>query len=299
MDFKKIKVYPNTFEFKSDNGNHYVEGILEVANYLDSVNDMVTEECIQDMAQQINGRNVDSNFSGALKGNEEHEQYFKGDNTIVPKAKIISAEIKSKNLFIRVQLNKHHTEFKNLWGSIQDGFIDAFSMEFKPKEYINTNINGKNIRVLNKIQLGGVALTGKPACEACKITDFFVKSKIEVDDMSNEDENGVVDDGIVTPEPTVETPEVMTDSDLDEIKSQLETLKLELASKDKELSEIKSKIETTVKEDKISKDEIKSMIAEAVSAVDKQKPLVDASPQLEVKSEPKSFVDMIVEAKMK
>jgi len=293
-------VYPNSFEFKSDNGNYFVEGILEVADYVDSVNDVVTEDCIRDMAKQIKGRTVSSTM--AIKGNEEHEQHFSRNPTIVPKAKIVNAEIKSKNLFIRVQLNKHHTEFKNLWGSIENGFIDAFSMEFKPKDYALTNINGTNVRVLNKVQLGGVALTGKPACEACKITDFFVKSK-EVDNMSNEDAEGTKpvpdkkDDATANASATQPTDPDTGAEGVDEVKSQLAKITAELEAKDKELTEIKSTLETTKTEEALSKDEIKSMITEAVDAIKVDKPLVGKQGKQEVKSAPETFVDMIVSSK--
>lgn len=280
-------VTSDSFEFKTDGGEYYTEGILEVADYVDVDNDVVTQNCITDMAKQIDGASVSAQFN--IKGNLEHEHVL-NDSRIIPRAKVVKSEIKGNNLFIRVQLNKHHPEFKSLWGSINDGFIDAYSMEFKAIDYKHVTHNGKSVRVLDRVKLGGVGYTGRPVCEVCKITDFFIKSKESdsmADDIKPEEKPEAEPETTETPEPVTETG-----TEMSEMKAQLDKLTSDLELKNKELSELKDSKATTV-----SKDDIKSMITEAVSNITPAKPQTDNTGKFEKKSADMTFIDRIVMAK--
>jgi len=167
-------VLADKFEIKQENGNYYVEGYLSTTG-LDLVDDYVTPECLKDMFEQIEiGEQV-----LAMNGGIEHEHILE-DPRIMPAAKIVDKRLDDNGLWIKTMLNKYHAAFKSIWGSIEDGFLQGFSIEFKPVEF---NEVGEK-RILNKVDLGGFALTGKPACPGATFTDFFVKSKAIADEIA-------------------------------------------------------------------------------------------------------------------
>ncbi len=282
MDNLQFDIYPDKFEYKTENENYYVKGILEIAGYVDTQSDMVTKECIYDMATQIKGKDVKAIF----KGNLEHEQALV-DRRIVSRAKVIDVEIKGNQLIITTMLNKHHPEFTSLWGSITDGFIDAFSMEFKPLEYMpKTN---RTPRILNKVKLGGIAFTGRPACEDCKITDFFIKSK-----AIGNDEQELINLEVDKMEDVTKTEEITVDT----LNKQVDELKSAIVLKDKEILELKSKVDTKIEVKTITADEIKSIVNEAIATIRPSKPLVEAPEKFETKStEPQTLVERIMMSK--
>lgn len=301
-----FKVYTDSFEYKSTDGNYYVQGVLEVAGYVDSVNDVVTKECILDMAKQIKNQEVKAMF----KGNLEHE-HISNDMRLVPRAKITDAEVKGEKLIVTTMLNKHHPDFNNLWGSISDGFLDAFSMEFKPIEWANQQFGGKPVRVLNKVQLGGVAFTGRPINDACKITEFFCKSKAmmeeEMDDEDKKEMETMMKNGMskedamkkmkekkkkmikksFTEEDKMEKAEVKSEAPVDyskevlELKSQVEKLTSSLEVKSKEIEALR-KVEVK----SLTETEVKSIVEEALKNSQSSKPIHEASQE---KFEKKSF----------
>ena len=161
-------LWSEPFEFKSDGGKYYVKGYISCEG-LDLVNDYVTRECLEDMVTQLKDRSV------SIKLGREHEHVL-DDPRIMPLAKIDSAVLDDVGVLADIQVNDAHPYFENSWKSIKNGFYDSFSIEFRPLSYKNEIKEGKNIRRLDKVFLGGVTFTGRPVCPACKITDTFIKS---------------------------------------------------------------------------------------------------------------------------
>ena len=161
-------------EVKEEEGNFFVEGYISTSD-LDLVNDIVTKECILDMAEQMKNRTI--------KLDIEHES-FRGGNeveleinkTIVPAAKMVDFSVDNKGLKVRAMLNKHTPRFNEVKGSVQDGFLDAYSIAFIPEKERSVVKEGQNVRMLDKIRLLNVALTGNPCNTHATMTNIFAKS---------------------------------------------------------------------------------------------------------------------------
>jgi len=147
-------------ELKEEDKNFFVEGYVSTSD-LDLVNDIVTQNCILDMANQMKSRSI--------KLDVEHES-FRGltdvereiNKTIIPVAKVDDFLVDKKGLKIRGILNKHSKRFDEVKGSIKDGFLDAFSIAYVPTQTKLENKNGSDVRLLDKINLLNIAFSGNP-----------------------------------------------------------------------------------------------------------------------------------------
>jgi len=179
---KSLEEYYNfntdSFELKEIDGDFYAIGLISTSD-LDLGNDVVTQECLQDKLKQIGDREI------SLKLGKEHEHILE-DSRNLPLAKIVP-EISKDNRIYRTQLtneglqgviklNKHHPGFETLKGSIEGGFIDALSIEYKPVDFKYDFRDNEKIRLLNRINLRGITFTGVPMNPHCSIIDSFIKS---------------------------------------------------------------------------------------------------------------------------
>lgn len=170
-------------ELKEESDNFFVEGYISTSD-LDLVNDVVTKDCIMDMAEQMKSRTI--------KLDVEHES-FRGNNdveieinkTIIPAAKIDDFLVDKKGLRIRAMLNKHVQRFNEVKNSIKDGFLDAFSIAFIPTKARIQERNGQEVRMLDKINLLNVAFTGNPVNTHSSMTNVFAKSLEFLKDQEN------------------------------------------------------------------------------------------------------------------
>ena len=161
-------------ELKQEGEDFFVEGYISTS-HLDLVNDIVTKECILDMAEQMRKRTI--------KLDIEHESFLGKSNiereinkTIIPAAKIEDFLIDKKGLKVRAMLNRHIQRFQEVKNSIRDGFLDAFSIAFVPVKETIQEKGGKQVRMLDKINLLNVAFTGNPVNTSASIDKVFMKS---------------------------------------------------------------------------------------------------------------------------
>ncbi len=179
-------VISSPIEYKSENGKYYTEGFLEVSGDVDSVGDICTEHCIDSIVNQLKGQDVQAFWNSTetnthketIKVNLDHE-HLTDDRRIVPRGKIVDSKKVFENgktkAWIKTQLNENHPEFKNIWGSIEDKYLDAYSMEFHATDVKPMNY-GKSKRMLNDVKITGVAFTGRPVQAGASMTDFYCKS---------------------------------------------------------------------------------------------------------------------------
>jgi len=161
-------------ELKQEGEDFFVEGYASTSD-LDLVNDIVTKDCIMDMAEQFRGR--------AIKFDIEHES-FRGksdfekeiNKTIIPMAKTEDFLVDKTGLKVKAKLNKNAKRFDEVKGSIEDGFLDAFSIAYVPVKSRIIEKNGQEIRMLDKINLLNVAFTGNPINPHASMTNVFAKS---------------------------------------------------------------------------------------------------------------------------
>jgi len=174
---KKFIFYSDSgLEIKDlDNGDSMVEGYITTGDR-DLVGDIVSKECMADMLLQLS--------SGNIKIDMEHEA-FRGDTklekqinkTINPIARIVSAEMDEKGIKIKGLMNSHNRRIQEAKGSIKDKFLTAFSIAYLPiKTAQIADRMGVESRLLDRIRLLNVALTGNPVNQAAQITDVMMKS---------------------------------------------------------------------------------------------------------------------------
>jgi HK97 family phage prohead protease len=163
---------------------HYITGFIST-DEIDRSKDIVTREAMVDMVAQLK--------SGNVKLDIEHST-FTGDVDI-PVGKIIDAKLvdhegKSK-IWIKAVINKSHSKFNEVWKSIQDGFLDAFSIAYRTKEFAKSIINDTEVTLLKALDLLNVAITGNPVNQGATMTSSFMKSlkaNMEVENMAEEEE---------------------------------------------------------------------------------------------------------------
>ena len=258
------KFFTDQVAFKSQNGpegkKYYIEGYAST-NDIDLVNDIVTKECMEDMAEQIKGKTI--------KIDVEHEAWKKNPD-ILPIGKCIDAKVDDKGLWIKCELNRHSPKFKAVWGSIKEGYLDAFSIAYQVKKKTERIINGVKARILEAVNLLNIALTGNPANPEARITAVIAKSleaaeSTEVELMAEEKEEPIttVEEKSTAVEEKAKdiAPEEETPEDDEELEVDIKSLKCELA-------ELKNTIEAL----KNSNEELKIKLSAAVKAL--EKPLI-------------------------
>lgn len=164
---------------------------------VDLVGDQVTSECLQDMLAQIQAGNVKMDW--------EHETILEQDLNKVPRARIIpeTALVDGKGLWVEAEINPDHSDFTQLWNNIKNKFLDAFSIAFRPVEAVTQWVGDKAIRILNKIKLINVGITGNPVNEEATMEKVYIKAL------------GALSSGLLAP-PGEEAKDVKTEEEVKE-----------------------------------------------------------------------------------
>ena len=178
--FYTTNLTPEVIENKSEK-EYYVEGIISTGDK-DLYNDIVSDSCLDDMVSQLKTKNIKIDY--------DHEA-FRDDNTILPAGMVVDSKRVNKGVWVRTKLNPSSPKFKALWNSVKNGFVDAFSITYKVADKVNKMVGGVATRILNKVDLVNVALTGNPVNPACKIMDVFTKS---LNDITLEEKNKMTEE---------------------------------------------------------------------------------------------------------
>lgn len=245
--------------------------ILTVASgKKDSYGDVFIKECLMDMAEQLKGK---YSYGGSVKGSLDHEHIvMKSD--LLPRAKCVDAYYDEalNGVIVDTILNPHHPDFAAVSGSIQDGFLDAGSIEFRCVDW-----NGERgiDRTIVKAEVTGWGYTGRPVNDECLILDSFAKSDF-IDQLAHDTdfESAGFTDMIKQDFPAEKTMGVNM---VDEAKSQpaapapAEDFKSKYEALAKELAEAKAK-EAKQAEYKSLVEEMKSLVKEEIKSAVVQKP---------------------------
>lgn len=282
--------FTDNIQIKSDSKRYYVEGYISTKDK-DLYNDVVTDDCLLDMVNQLKEKNI--------KLDIDHEAWNKSSR-LIPVGRIIDAEKDDKGIYVRAEINKNKKEFKEVWNSIKDKFLDAFSIAYKVIEHSTEILNDEAVRILNKVELVNVALTGNPVNTNAKMMKVFMKS------LKSED-NKMVEEQTEQKGESVDYKKKYED-----MKSKCEELDKELkAMKEKKSEDVESEEEDSddnSKEEKEKKSvnsdnlEIKSLsdsIVELKSAVElKNKEIAELKSkveEMESKPELKAVMDKLNE----
>ncbi len=141
----------------------------------DLVDDIVTENCMEDMLTQIKSGNIKIDIDHATwrgKSKEETE----ANKTINPIARIVDAARDVKGIWIKALMNKASPRFQEAWDSVQNKFLTAFSIAYIAQKAITKSLMDGTVRLLDKVKLLNVALTGNPINTGATISEVFTKS---------------------------------------------------------------------------------------------------------------------------
>jgi len=170
---------------------YYITGYISTKDK-DLLNDIVTDEALDNMLNQLNMKNI--------KLDVEHEAWREENPAIIPVGRIIESKRDERGIFVKAELNKANSRFKEVWNSIKEGFLDAFSIAYKTISSVHKTISGEKVRMLNNIELLNVAITGNPVNPEAKMMNVFTKSLNDI----QEEEPKMVEDNIEKVEETTE-----------------------------------------------------------------------------------------------
>lgn len=272
---KIFMLYSQPIEVKSENDRYIIEGYISTGDK-DLVNDVVTDAAMKDMLRQLKSRNIKIDF--------EHEA-FRGDDALeteinktkLPLGRIVDASFDTKGIKAKVELNPDWSHinkkgdivrsFKNVWNSVKNKFLDAFSIAYIPTQTKSVQAkDGSMTRVLDKVSLLNVALTGNPVNPNATLSTVFAKSLDYINSKSKEvnkmEENHTKQEA--SPEVNTQVESVQ-EVQAPEVKSNDLELKDMISNLNKELIEVKSLIQDKTK----MLEELKKENAELKSVIEK------------------------------
>lgn len=167
---------------------YYITGYISTHDR-DLVDDIVTPACMSDMLTQLKNRSI--------KLDIEHES-FRGkstteteiNKTTIPIGRIVEARQDERGIWIKGLLNKAHTRFDEVWGSIKSGMLDAFSIAYIPTQIAYKMMDNSKVRLLDALNLLNVALTGNPVNPSATMGRVFAKSLYDMEDDNQEGDTG-------------------------------------------------------------------------------------------------------------
>jgi len=242
--FVTDKLAYETWGLKGKEQSYYVTGFIST-DEVDLYNEVVTKDAMKSMMGQLS--------KGDVKLDVEHDT-FKGQADI-PIGRIVDAKMVeddgSHKIWIKASINKSHSKFQEVWKSIREGFLDAFSIAYKPLSTINKMIDGVEVRLLKTVELLNVAITGNPVNRGSKMVDSFMKS-VQQEEFT--EENKMSEE--TKPEAPVEE------------KPPQEPVVEEVKEEPKE--EPKEEVKEEPAKPELTLDAVKEVITEAVAGVQKQ-----------------------------
>jgi len=270
----------STAELKGEK-EAFVTGYISVPE-VDLYDDIVTVKAMESMLKQIKESVITIDY--------EHEAW-RDDNSILPAAKIVDAKVDDRGLWIKAILNKNSPKFKALWGSIKDGFVNAFSIAFQPLKTVTKAIGDVTVRLIDELKLLNVAFTGAPVNQGARVTEFGMKTVM----LKSISDSETIGDQVVVPRRILnnimEGKNMVEETNVEE--SQLvEEVKEEPKVEEVKVEEVKveePKTEEPVEDSKINEEivtELKSMVEKQNETIAKQAADLKALSEKEVFKSP-------------
>lgn len=271
--FNLIEVKSEEIEGKK---SFYIEGHISTIDP-DSSNDIVTEQGQDNLVEEIKSKDITMDL--------DHESFRNKDGTTpdrdlnkIPVAKIVESKRTALGTYVKAMLNGDHPFFENILSSIKNGFLHSFSIAYHViKKPITKIIDGTEFRLLDKVELRNVGITGNPVNSNAT---FSVSLKSYIKQMEDKQDYSKLK------------------SEMAEIKSSIDSLRDSL---EKSFSELKSEteqaeapVETPTEEDVKTEAEVKSLkeeneVLKAENTDLKSKlsePVMTGAVEAEIKSQP-------------
>lgn len=233
---------------------YYVEGYISTIDK-DKAGEVIDYSAQEDIYKQVLGENITMDLEHEEWYDENGNMLQRPRNEKIPVAKIVDARLTGKGVWVKAEINKNLSKFNEVWGSIKDGFLKAFSIAFYPVQ--------KAGNVIKSLNLVNVTLTGSPVnpnatfnvvmksagawlksleeSEGIKVSEEVkVEEKIEVKvEEPKELEPVKVEEKPV--EVKVEEP-VKIENPLSQIKAEKEALEAEIKALTKSVADLKAEL---------------------------------------------------------
>jgi len=144
--------------------------------FIDYGHQKAAELNVNKLLQDIEVRN-------GVKIPAEEKQYIINaiNNTDIPMFKVEDVNIDDKGLFVEIRANpfykdmdeEHKRYFETVWNSIESGFINGMSLNFKPTDVIELN---SELNQINDVEIYGISLTSGAANDMANITEVACRS---------------------------------------------------------------------------------------------------------------------------
>ena len=138
---------------KGGERHYYVEGYASTIDE-DKSGEIIGFEAQKSLYNQIIGQNITMDIEHEEWYNEKGQLLPKPKNQLIPVAKVVDAELRPRGVWVKAEINRHLSKFDEVWNSIKDGFLKAFSVAFYP-----ITKSGRTISALNLVN---ITLTGSP-----------------------------------------------------------------------------------------------------------------------------------------
>jgi HK97 family phage prohead protease len=284
------KIETKSYSFSTDNCSweevetkagkkFYVTGYISTKD-IDLYNELVTEGAMKEMLEDLKTKSI--------KLDVEHEAWRKSSNTI-PIGKIVDANYDGYGIFVKAEINNSSPVFKEVWGSIKEGYLDAFSIAYKALKKVTKVVNGVTVTLLKSLELLNVAITGNPVNPKCRMTNVFMKSLEDLEELKMTEEKqetpkeeAPVEAPVEAKEAPVEAPkeapveekpaEAPVEAPAEKpaeaapVEEKSVDIKAELKSRDDIIAELKSKVEELEKV--INKPQMKALAEETPAVVE-------------------------------
>ena len=180
--------FTNGIQYKSEDDNgtkrYFIEGHIDSGD-LDLVNDIVTDNCMEDISTQFKARTIKLDLDHETL-REEKSDIQNINLTRMPLGKAISEDKDQKGNKVKFELNPTWKKFdlngsvtmtfNDVWTSVKSGYYDSFSIAYVPIRTAMKTVGESQARLLDKVNMINVALTGNPINPGASMTSVMAKS---------------------------------------------------------------------------------------------------------------------------
>jgi len=226
---------------------YYVEGYASTTDE-DDYFETVTKEGQEDLLDQFRDKIITLDIEHDDWVDENGKVLRKPKTSTLPIGKVIHAELKEKGVWVKVEINDMHPNFKNVWESIKRRFLHSFSIGFWEVEVVRREIAGIARKFISRLHLNNLTLTGNPVntnATFLPTMKAILKSKEGETMVEENQENNVqegVEDNTQTEEGSQESGKESSKQETDD-KSDDESLIKQVADISVELSQTKAELE--------------------------------------------------------
>lgn len=172
----------NLKEIFSEEGiRNFTEKAKNKQIFIDALHEIGTLHNTKQLLQQIQMR------SGVDISKESEIIIDSIKHSDIPLAKLDSLNMDERGVFVETKLNplykevddSHRKYFDAIWYSLQNGYLNKFSINYKPTRTHSEIINGEIIPKIDDVDVFGISFTQGAANDMCDITEVAMRSAVD------------------------------------------------------------------------------------------------------------------------